>query len=784
MADYSFPNPNVDPKEKNTAKYILQYGKAMNHHFNKNGFKMLYNDSANYRKIIQFYQGENPISTFQRRLDCWNDETGGSEGFVNINWQQLNFAYKFINIIVEKAIKAEHDIIATPIDPTSVIERSKRKNMMKAVMDNKDLLNNLGQSGIKVSKDQLGFDPANMPETPEELDIYMEMSDKDELALHAEIACEIVFNQNNFEQIRTEYLRYVALVGVCGVELRNTKDGFTKMKMIPVESLIISNSTTEDFRDKKYGGYVENITFSELKIAAGNQFNDEQYNEIYEKHASLMDVNVANNYQNNYVNNNYGVEKMVKVLVFYFKSYDEHSYEKKKDRNGNRKMYKTSYGRGSSEEYKKKYAGEREIIKDGYENVYEGRMILGSDFIYNWGPMNDTESKKDSCRETTIPIHMVAPNMINGKVVSFMYSMMPIFEEIQINWLQFQHAISKYIPDGQAIDIDSLIEAPLGKGGAQMKPKEVMDMFFKTGILVYKGSKLNGANPNALPVRPIVNSNIEKATGFLNNMLTLLNVLREQSGINSAIDASTPAPDALVGTQNLALQGSENALGFLYRADKSMLKSLANSAVLLTQNLVKRKKVTGLTKSMGTNSVQYWEVNKDICLKDYAIDISARPTQVEWNDFYLTLKDALAKGQIDGDDYADIMRVKNLKLASQLLKVSKKKRAKQKQEADQANIQAQAQANQDSAVAIEQAAQATLTLEYKLKKDFELSIRKEDANLLHIKYGYEGQLKGVELQSKENQKHIESKTKIVTKAMDAEIQSEKNEVTKQKKATA
>jgi hypothetical protein len=771
-AQYKFPDENEDPKKKGSKESILKYGQAIYYHFNKNGYKIFHNDRNNFKKLMAYYLGSQPIDIYQKRMDCWDLETDQlkDEVFVNVNWQILNFAFKCINIVVEKVCENDDDIIATPVDPISVIEKDKRKYAMQAFLENREWMEN---NGIQMPKDMLGFDPENMPETSEELEVYMQMVDKDQIAMEAEIAVDLVFTQNKFQQIRREYVRMLAILGMCGVEEYNTKDGRTLMEFVSPDTMVVSNEDSEDMTNPRFGGRVKTITYSELKIQAGNQLTEEQYDDIYKN--IFKHVNVGEGR----INDSGNEEKMGTIFKFYYKTCNEYAYEKKKDKNGNRKFYHTNINRGKSEKYQQKYDGEREVLRENYEVVYEGIWIVGTEYGYNTGLLTDMEVKRGNTKETRIPLHAVAPTMLKGKVVSLLYSMLPILDEIQVNWLQFQHAIAKYIPDGHAIDLDAIVEAPLGKGGKNMKPRQVLDLYFKTGLLVYKGSKINGSNPNGLPVRPMPNGNIEKASFFLQNVLNLVNVLRDQTGINQAMDASSPSPDALVGTQQMALSGAENAIGFLYHADKLLKKSLAESAVMLTQNLVKRKQVSGLTNALGTATAKFWEINKDISLKDLAIDLEPRPTKAEWADFYGLLKDSMAKQSISEDDYIDIMRVKNLKLASEMMKSRKKRRAREKAAADQANIQFQSQQNTESAMAIEQAKQATLQKDYELKTQHELALKDADGKLLDKKYNYELQLKGMEVQSKEAQKHMESDTKIVTKLID--IQKANKEKTKSSK---
>jgi hypothetical protein len=64
---------------------------------------------------------------------------------------------------------------------------------------------------------------------------------------------------------------------------------------------------------------------------------------------------------------------------------------------------------------------------------------------------------------------------------------------------------------------------------------------------------------------------------------------------------------------------------------------------------------------------------------------------------------ALSATKIDLEDAIDLREIKNIKLANQLLKIRRKKKAERDQQMQQENMQAQAQANAQAQQAAAQA---------------------------------------------------------------------------------
>ena len=121
------------------------------------------------------------------------------------------------------------------------------------------------------------------------------------------------------------------------------------------------------------------------------------------------------------------------------------------------------------------------------------------------------------------------------------------------------------------------------------------------------------------------------------------------------------------------------------------------------------------------------------------------------------IQTSLSAGKIDIDDAIDIRSIKNVKIASQLLKVRKRRKEKLDNKRQQENIALQAEANQQAAMAAEQGKQQTalakLEAEAKIKQlEAELEMQRMQqefylkAELIKLQKGIEGQIKSTEMQ--------------------------------------
>lgn len=296
------------------------------------------------------------------------------------------------------------------------------------------------------------------------------------------------------------------------------------------------------------------------------------------------------------------------------------------------------------------------------------------------------------------------------------------------------------IPNGWAIDLDALETVTLEKGGAEMHPKQVLDMFFQSGILVYRGSSLDGTNPNRKPIEQVQNSYGNELTALTNELIRIVNEMRDLTGLNEVTDGSTPSDRMLNGVASLANQSTNNALGKIIRADKWMNQSVAKGVIQRLQICVKNGDVEGIVPALGEGTVRHIKVTNAIAPHVWGIMILDIPTDEERQMLLqqLNLKDA--NGQIEPEDVVTVYNIHNIKEARQYLAYKTKKR---KQEAQQAAAQQQQQNTQSqiqSAQAAELEKRKTIKLEYDLKLRNELRKIEEEKKLEMMKLDHAKEL--------------------------------------------
>jgi hypothetical protein len=324
--------------------------------------------------------------------------------------------------------------------------------------------------------------------------------------------------------------------------------------------------------------------------------------------------------------------------------------------------------------------------------------------------------------------------------------------------------INQARPKGIMIEMGALEEIPLGKGGKQLTPMKVLDLYNKTGTLVYRKSDSQGRMTNYKPIEELENGLGRDIMSYWQIIQNNIQMLRDITGLNELTDGSTPDPRTLTTVAKLAYEGTNNALTHIVYGEKKLLESLANAVVLRLQDVVLKGEVKGYMRSLGNNTLNFIRVNPNLHLHEYGIFLEDKPTDDQRAMLMQQVAAGQANGMLDIEDAIIIQNTDNLKVAQQILAYKIKKRKQEEEEKAIRMQQMNAETQQQSAMVAEQAKQQTLQVEGQVKAQI-IQVEKElDAKLLELKYKYELQLEEMRQTGKVVTKQVENKgKKSVTK---------------------
>ena len=685
-----FPSQAVSDLEKISYEYGLKVGKAIQ----KEWFDTSYNHNKYLSARSEFHRrrlyarGEQSIQKYKDELSI-----NGDLSYLNLDWKPVPIIPKFVDIVVNGIAERTYDIKAYAQDPYGVSKRTEYMESVLRDMQTKDLADFAQKNlGVDITENQ-GKD---LPETEEELALHMQLTYKQAVEIAEEQALNMLLEGNNYELIKKRFFYDLTVLGIGAVKTNfNTSEG-AKVEYVDPANLVYSYSESPYFEDLYYVGEVKEVPINELvkefphlnqeeieDIVKESNINHGRYNRTYSASRREQDIN------------------KIQVLYFNYKTYMNEVYKVKTMSTGGDKAIEKDDSFNPPEDKQGNY----ERLLRSVEVLYDGALILGTDKLIKWQMCKNMIRPKSDYTKVKMNYSIVAPRMYNGSIESLVSRITGFADMIQLTHLKLQQVMSRMIPDGIYLDADGLAEIDLGNG-TNYNPQEALNMFFQTGSVIGRSmNELGEGNPARVPIQEIASgSGGNKMQALITNYNYYLQMIRDVTGLNEARDGSTPDRQALVGVQKLAAANSNTATRHILQAGLYLTAETAEKLSLRISDIIEYSPTkNAFIQSLGAHNVATLSEMSDLHLYDFGILIDLSPDEEEKQMLENNIQVALANKLIDLEDAIDIRTIQNVKLANQVLKVRRKKKAKRDQLMQQQNIQAQASANAQSAQAAAQA---------------------------------------------------------------------------------
>ena len=172
-------------------------------------------------------------------------------------------------------------------------------------------------------------------------------------------------------------------------------------------------------------------------------------------------------------------------------------------------------------------------------------------------------------------------------------------------------------------------------------------------------------------------------------------MIRDITGINEMMDATAPPPNTLVGTAQIAQQGTNNTLHTLYNAYKSVYVGTASNLSYRIQNIIRHKDYKPYENVIGTSLLEIFKQGSPMAAASFGIKIALKPQDQEKQDL---LAQAGLAFQQQILKYSDIMFLQqevqhgSIKYARMYIMWKEGQYMEEEQAKIQANTEAQSQA--------------------------------------------------------------------------------------------
>jgi len=415
----AFPDQFVSDATKETLEYGLQVGQAIQYEwFRKDGNQCrFYSQWQEFNKLRLYSRGEQSIAKYKNELAI-----DGDLSYLNLDWTPIAIIPKFVDIVVNGMSDRLFDVKCYAEDAMSAerrgaFEQNVRDNMVAAPLF-KQIQQDFGVEVFTMNEDEV-------PETDEELALYMNMKYKPAIEIAAEEAISTLFAENHYNDIRKRVDYDIATIGI-GITRHQFQLG-QGVVLDYVDPANVVYSYTEDpyFRDCFYWGEIKTVSMTEL-VKIDPDITEEDMREISKYSQAWYDYfNVAQFYENSMF-----ARDTCTLMYFNYKTTNSFVYKKKTTSEGNFRVVEKDDQFNPPQEMMDEGSFER--VERKIDVWYEGVMVMGTNIMLKW-EMAKNMVRPAAATQYALPNYIAcAPRMYKGTIESLVRRMIPFADLIQM----------------------------------------------------------------------------------------------------------------------------------------------------------------------------------------------------------------------------------------------------------------------------------------------------------------------------------------------------------------
>ena len=683
ISSTTFPSQFVPDSVKETFEFGLQICQAVQYEwFRKDGNQQCkyYGQWRDYHRLRLYARGEQSVAKYKNELAI-----DGDLSYLNLDWTPVPVLPKFVDIVVNGMSDRLFKVKAYAQDAMSQAKRSKYQDLIEGQMVAKPVLEKIQE---KTGVDPFMMDPAQLPQTDEEMSLYMQLNYKPAIEIAEEEAINTILDENHYMDLRKRVDYDITVLGIGVMKHQFLAGAGVQLDYVDPANIVYSYTEDPYFKDCFYWGEIKTVPITELLKIDPTLTND-QLQEISQYSQSWYNYfNVAQYYENSMF-----YRDTCTLLYVNYKTTKKIVYKKKILKNGGTRMIQKDDTFNPPVEMMEEEKFEK--VEKTIDVWYDGIMVMGTNIMLKWEMSKNMVRPKSSSQHALPNYIACAPRMYKGVVESLVRRMIPFADLIQITHLKLQQVIARTVPDGVFIDADGLNEVDLGTGQAY-NPEDALRLYFQTGSVIGRSYTQDGEFNNArVPIQQLTsNSGASKTQMLIANYNHYMGMIRDVTGLNEARDGSMPDSDSLVGLQKLAALNSNTATRHILDSSLYIFRSLAEALTYRVADILEYADFKDdFANKIGKYNVSLLNDIKDLYIYDFGIFIDISPDEEQKAQLEANIQMALSKGDINLEDAIDIREIRNLKLANQLLKLkrTKKQEREEKMAMQQQAITAQQQ---------------------------------------------------------------------------------------------
>lgn len=760
-----YPDEFVSPDVKAGHDFQLDYVRAMYYTTNRYGGR-LYQDESDFDALVEFAQGRTSVEDLKRLFGYIRNNTNplfdGPESLMYTDLRALNLGAKYVNRCVAKMVALNYEITLGATDITTVDEIKDYQSMVKAFYRLKSWMET-----VKIDPQEMfpDLDIGSLPKFEDEMMLQGKINPKIKKIIDAEKTIQLIHTISKMRQQLRQVSWDIAVIGRGHFHTFLNENNIPRIKRINPKYWFGSYVDNEDFSLQENAGFIDFITINQFRKEAHGHLSPREIEEVA-SHYSYVNSPMTPGYNARQIRHWDGLG-YIPVVRYYFLSNDERTYRVQNNRFGNPSIIQVENGYEIPEG--EQVGKDTRIINNRYTTVYGGTWVIDSDVLYNFGPKN---YPRTNLVDLSLPIKTYAPNMREGRVVSFTSQILEPAFMANVAWNKIKEILAKGWMGVRQVDIGQLEKVSIGRGGREWSPREVYEYMNMSNTLLKRG-KINQYDQSYGEAVADINAGL-KLADYFSAFTTSVQIMESMTG--TAIGEAFNQPDRLaVGVMEASLASGDLDMEYMYNAHDEIYEQASSQLLLLAQE-AKRNKATiaHLIPALGKSTLEYWEVPDHMAYTEYGLYIKRLKSQDQMRlEFLLDVREAVKMGMITMSDSAFLRNVENLKEAREIMAQREEQNQRRQQEAMAVNQQMALQANAQAAQLKTQGKMQEQAQQGDIDKEIVILTGQINAQIAQINKTMDAQAKAFSDQIKLITKKQEGTDKLLIGAMRNRVEEKK-----------
>ena len=259
ISSTGFPSQFVSDSKKASDEFGLQIGQAIQYEWFKkdgNGCRF-YSQWGDFHRLRLYARGEQSVGKYKNELAI-----DGDLSYLNLDWTPVPILPKFVDIVVNGMQSREFVPKAFAQDAMSQSKRSKYQQMVEGQMIAKPLLDIIQN---KTGVNPFTVNPDELPNSDEELKLYMQLNYKPAIEIAEEEAISTLFESNRYEEIRKRLDYDMTVLGIACAKHEFLMGDGVSIKYVDPANIVYSYTEDPNFRDCFYWGEIKTVYKRKVK---------------------------------------------------------------------------------------------------------------------------------------------------------------------------------------------------------------------------------------------------------------------------------------------------------------------------------------------------------------------------------------------------------------------------------------------------------------------------------------------------------------------------------------